>query len=43
MMEKADRFAQLVKLENLAAHLGFNPDQSVDAKPSELHRALDLG
>ena len=42
LMEKADRFAQLVKLENFAAHLGFNRNQSGDGRHSELQRALEF-
>ena len=42
LMEKADRYAQLVKLENLAAHLGLDPNRPEGGQHAELKSALEF-
>ncbi|MEI9983888.1 MAG: hypothetical protein WDN69_12145 [Aliidongia sp.] len=42
LMEKADKHAQLVKLENLAAHLGMGSACPSADKHPELHRAIEF-
>ena len=42
LMDKADKYAQLLKLENMAAHLGLDPNHSDGGQHAELQSALQF-